>query len=169
MFKNADGAVSTNIPQAVVYILRRSLGNACYDFEETKLLDHDIKKKLRELKGTKVVVKGTIVGQEQSVTTGIPSLKKIEKALGSKMKARISVSAHLSRPLTDADIDIITENVCADDGFSSFTFADEMDADKEIIDVIRRQTYLTTKIKLAATELQQPKIVWKKMCCSFNK
>ena len=40
--------------------------------------------------------------------------------------------------LSDEDIDTITSLATQEQGYSSFTFADEKDADKEIIDVIKK-------------------------------
>ena len=84
------------------------------------------------------------------------------------MKAKVNVSARVSKVLTDQDIDTITELATTDEGFSSFTFQDEMDSDKEIIDVIRRQTYFTKGITLNKEEQQQPEAIWQKLCGAFR-
>lgn len=161
-------AISPNIPKQVLSILRKSLGNATYEFEESKLLDLDIKGKLKQLSGKKIIVKGALANKEEQVVGGMRTLKTIEQALGTKMKATVNVTAKLTKQLTDYDIDIITNLATTDEGFSSFTFQDEMDSDKEIIDVIRRQTYLTKQIVLTKEEQQQPDHIWQKLCNAFR-
>ena len=161
-------AISQNIPRLVVSILRNSLGGTIYEFEESTMLDFDIKKKLKQLSGKKITVKGSLANKEETVIGGMRSLKTIEQTLGTKMKATVNVSARVSKVLTDQDIDTITELATTDEGFSSFTFQDEMDSDKEIIDVIRRQTYFTKGITLNKEEQQQPEAIWQKLCGAFR-
>lgn len=161
-------AISQNIPRLVVSILRNSLGGTIYEFEESTMLDFDIKKKLKQLSGKKITVKGSLANKEETVIGGMRSLKTIEQTLGTKMKAKVNVSARVSKVLTDQDIDTITELATTDEGFSSFTFQDEMDSDKEIIDVIRRQTYFTKGITLNKEEQQQPEAIWQKLCGAFR-
>ena len=161
-------AISQNIPRLVVSILRNSLGGTIYEFEESTMLDFDIKKKLKQLSGKKITVKGSLANKEETVIGGMRSLKTIEQTLGTKMKATVNVSARVSKVLTDQDIDTITELATTDEGFSSFTFQDEMDSDKEIIDVIRRQTYFTKGITLNKEEQQQPDAIWQKLCGAFR-
>ena len=161
-------AISQNIPRLVVSILRNSLGGTIYEFEESTMLDFDIKKKLKQLSGKKITVKGSLANKEETVIGGMRSLKTIEQTLGTKMKAKVNVSARVSKVLTDQDIDTITELATTDEGFSSFTFQDEMDSDKEIIDVIRRQTYFTKGITLNKEEQQQPDAIWQKLCGAFR-
>ena len=132
------------------------------------MLDFDIKKKLKQLSGKKITVKGSLANKEETVIGGMRSLKTIEQTLGTKMKAKVNVSARVSKVLTDQDIDTITELATTDEGFSSFTFQDEMDSDKEIIDVIRRQTYFTKGITLNKEEQQQPEAIWQKLCGAFR-
>lgn len=132
------------------------------------MLDFDIKKKLKQLSGKKITVKGSLANKEETVIGGMRSLKTIEQTLGTKMKATVTISARVSKVLTDQDIDTITELATTDEGFSSFTFQDEMDSDKEIIDVIRRQTYFTKGITLNKEEQQQPDAIWQKLCGAFR-
>jgi hypothetical protein len=161
-------AISQNIPRLVVSIMRNSLGGTIYEFEESTMLDFDIKKKLKQLSGKKITVKGSLANKEETVIGGMRSLKTIEQTLGTKMKATVNVSARVSKVLTDQDIDTITELATTDEGFSSFTFQDETDSDKEIIDVIRRQTYFTKGITLNKEEQQQPEAIWQKLCGAFR-
>lgn len=162
-----DPSVAYNIPRVAISILRGTLGSAMYEFEESKMLDFDMRAKLKQLSGKKVIVRGTIANREETVLGGMQSLKRIEFALGTKMRATVSIKARVSKVLTDQDIDTITEYATTDEGFSAFTFQDEMDADKEIIDVINQQARLTTQITLTKEEQQQPDIVWQKLCGAF--
>ena len=161
----SDSAVSTNIP-ALVLLLLRPVVNINYELEESCLLDTDIKKKIKQL-GDKVVVKGTLVGKEEQVIGGLESIGTLERAMGTKFRATINVKAKLGRKLTDADIEAITGAATQDEGFSSFTFADEKDADQEVIDVIKNQVRFSKKIELTAEERKIPSAIWKKLCGAF--
>lgn len=162
-----DPSVAYNIPRLVISILRSTLGGAMYEFEERKLLDFDIKTKLKQLSGQKVTVKGTIANTEEIVRNGMRSYKRIEYALGTNLKATLSVNARIKKVMTDKDIDTITEFVTTDEGFSSFTFQDELDDDKEVIDVINRQAFLTKRITLTIEDQQKPDNIWQKLCEAF--
>lgn len=161
-----DTSVSNNIPALILALLRPTI-NINYELEESSLLEMDIKKKIRQL-GNKVVVRGTLIGQEQKIVGGLPSIGTLEKAMGTKFSATINVRARIGKRLTDADIDTITNTATQEEGFSSFTFADENDIDKEVIDVIRNQVRYSRSIELSAEERKQPTVIWSKLCSSFN-
>ena len=161
-----DTSVSNNIPALVLALLRPAI-NINYELEESSLLDLDIKKKIKQL-GDKVIVRGTLIGQEQKVVGGLPSIGTLEKAMGAKFSATVNVRARIGRRLTDADIDTIASTATQEEGFSSFTFADEKDADKEVIDVIKNQVRYSKNIELSAEERKQPTVIWSKLCGSFN-
>ena len=161
-----DSAVSTNIPALVLSLLRPTV-NVNYEFEENTLMDYDIKKKIKQL-GDKVVVRGTLIDQAQRVIGGMPSIGTLERAMGTKFSATVKVRAKVGRKLTDTDIETITNTATQDEGFSSFTFADERDTDKEIIDVIKNQVRFAKNIELSTDEKKQPTAIWAKLCDSFN-
>ena len=115
-----------------------------------------------------MIVRGTLIGQEQKVVGGLPSIGTLEKAMGAKFSATVNVRARIGRRLTDADIDTIASTATQEEGFSSFTFADEKDADKEVIDVIKNQVRYSKNIELSAEERKQPTVIWSKLCGSFN-
>lgn len=161
-----DPAVSTNIPALVLTLLRPTV-NVNYELQERSLMDVDIKQRIKQL-GSKVVVKGVMKGQEQHISGGLQSLGKLEKALGAKFTATVNVHASVKRILTDSDIDTITSVATQDEGFSSFTFADERDTDKEIIDVIKNQVRYSKDIELTPEEREQPTAIWSKLCASFS-
>lgn len=159
-------AISTNIPVLVLALLAPSI-SIDYVLEESCLLDHDIKRKIQQL-GDNVVVRGTMEGQEERVIGGLPSIKTLQTTMGSKFTAVIKVKAKLGRKLTDDDIDIITRTATQDEGFSTFTFADERDEDKEVIDVIRNQARLSRTIELTDEERKMPNVIWQKLSSAFN-
>ena len=163
-----NSAVSNNIPLVIVTILRQALGSALYDLEEEKLIDYDIKKKIKNLSDN-VSVKGTLIGQEQNVVGGKKSLGDLEKTLGSKFRVTVKLSAKVSKKFADEDIDAIANLATQDEGFSAFSFTNEEEgADKEIIDVIRKQVYYSKDIELNEQERTQPEIVWQKMCATLQ-
>ncbi len=163
-----NSAVSSNIPRIIVLILRQALGSAIYDLEEEKLIDYDIKSKIKSL-GNKVSVKGTLIGQEQSIIGGKKSLSDLEKALGSKFKATVRLSAKVSKKFIDDDIDQIANLATQDEGFSTFSFTNEEEGtDKEIIDVIRKQVYYSKDIDLNEQERLNPEIIWHRMCNALH-
>ena len=161
-----DSAISNNIPALVLLLLRPSV-NINYELEERCLLDTDVKKRIKSL-GNKIIVKGTMIGQEQQIGRGLPSLSDLEKALGSKFSAVVKIRARVTKELTDNDIDTITNYATQREGFSSFTFADERDKDKEVVDVIKNQIRYSKSIELSDDEFMQPSIVWSKLADSFN-
>ena len=162
-----NSAVSSNIPLVIVSILRKALGSALYDLEEEKLIDYDIKKKIRGL-SDKVSVKGTLIGQEQNVVGGKKSLGDLEKVLGSKFRVTVKLSAKVSKTFSDRDVEEISNLATQDEGFSSFAFTNEEEGtEKEIIDVIRKQVYYSKDIDLNDQERTQPDIIWHKMCGTF--
>lgn len=162
-----NGAVSSNIPLVIVSILRQALGSALYDLEEEKLIDHDIKKKIRGL-GDKVSVKGTLIGQEQNVVGGKKSLGDLEKVLGSKFRVTVKLSARVSKTFSDKDVEDISNLATQDEGFLAFSFTNEEEgADKEIIDVIRKQVYYSKDIDLNDQERTQPDTIWQRICGTF--
>ena len=157
--------VSNNIPALIVELLRKSVVN--HELEEKTMLDVDIKKKIRKL-GDSVVVRGTMIGQEQKVFGGLPSIRTLEKAMGTAFSATVTVRAKFSAKLSDSDIDIITSTATQEEGFSSFTFEDEKDADNEVIDVIKNQVLYTKRIELSNEERKQPDVIWRKLSESFD-
>lgn len=159
----SESAVSSNIPSLVLSLLRQVL-NQNYEFEERSLHDRDIKKKIKAL-GDNVIVKGTIVGQDDKVSDGLRSVNTIAKAMGTKFSTTIKIRAKVGRLLSDEDIDLITSMATQDEGYSSFTFADEKDADQEIIDVIKNSVRLTKTIELSKKEM--PAVIWEKLCNAF--
>lgn len=161
----SDSAVSTNIPALVLHLLKPSV-NINYEFEESSLFETDIKKKIKQL-GDRVIVKGTLKGQEQQVINGLESIKTLQKAMGTRFSAVVKVKARLGKSLTDADIDAITNTATQEEGFSSFTFADERDEDKEVIDVIKNQVRFSKTIELASEERKMDSSIWKKLCSVF--
>jgi hypothetical protein len=140
--------------------------NVNYDFEERSMLDVDIRQKIKNL-GNNIVINGVIVGQEQRVVGGLQSVATMENAMGTKFEAKIKVRARVSKKLTDEDIEIIRKNATIDEGFTSFTFADEGDNDNEIIDVIKNRVRTTKTIELSDSERMDPNVVWTKLCASF--
>lgn len=160
-----DSAVSSNIPSLVLSLLHPSV-NVNYDLEERSMLDVDIKQKIKNL-GDNIVIKGVMIGQEQRVVGGLPSIATMQNAMGTKFEAKINVKARVRKKLTDHDIEIIQMNATQDEGFSSFTFADERDADKEIIDVIKNRVRTSKTIELSDSERMEPTAVWTKLCASF--
>lgn len=161
----SDPAVSSNIPTLTLHLLRPVI-NSNYEFEECCLLETDIKKKIKEL-GNSVSVKGILVGKEEQIIGGLASIKTLQKSLGTKFSATVTVKARLKKKLTDEDINTIKECVTQDDGFSSFTFSDERDVDKEVIDVIKNHVRFSKKIELSTDERKSPSSVWNKLCNSF--
>lgn len=161
----AEPAVSTNIPALVLTLLKPTV-NVNYELEERSLMDIDIKRRIKQL-GNRVTVKGVMKGQEQRIIGGMQSFRELEKAMGTKFTAIVSLRAKVSRILNDDDIDTITKVATQDEGFSSFTFADERDTDEEIIDIIKNQVRYSKEIELNSHERENPSIIWSKLCASF--
>lgn len=156
----SDPAVSANIPGLVLTLFTPSV-NINYFLEESSLYDHDIKKKIKQL-GNKVAVYGLLRGQEERIIGGDPSFKNLEKRLGGKFKVDLKMKAKLGKQLSDEDIDVILETA-AKEAFSSFTFTDERDSDKEVIDVIRNHVRFSKNIELSAEEQKTPAAIWRKL------
>lgn len=161
----SDPAVSKNIPLLVLQLLKPSI-DINYELEESCLLDSDIRKKIKQL-GDNVIVRGTIVGKEEKVIGGLESIRTLQKAMGTKFSATVNVKTKLKIKLTDAAIDVITDTATQDEGFSSFTFADASEEDREVIDVIKNQVRFSKKIELAADEQNMPHIIWEKLSDAF--
>lgn len=161
----SDSAVSSNIPSLVLSLFHPSV-NVNYDFEERAMLDADIKQKIKNL-GNNIVINGVIVGREEHVVGGMQSIATMQNALGAKFEARIKVRAKVQKKLTDEDIEIIRNNATMDEGFTSFTFADESNNDNEVIDVIKNRIRTTKSIELSDNERMDPNAVWTKLCASF--
>lgn len=83
--------------------------------------------------------------------------------MGGKLKSELKVKAKLGKQLSDEDIDVILETA-ANEEFSSFTFTDERDSDKEVIDVIRNHVRFSKNIELSAEERKIPTAIWRKLC-----
>ena len=160
----SDPAVSSNIPSLVLSLLQKALYQN-FEFEERSLMDNDIKSKIRQL-GQNVIVKGTILGFDDTISGGVRSVNQIEKAMGTKFKTTVKIRAKVGRVLSDEDIDTITSLATQEQGYSSFTFADEKDADKEIIDVIKNRVRLSRTIELSIKDKSTD--IWNKLCCSLN-
>lgn len=161
----SDSAVSNNIPGLVLTLLKPSV-NINYFLEESSLYDHDIKKKIKQL-GDKVAVYGTLKGQEERIIGGISSLKTLERRLGGKIKSELRVKAKVGKQLSDEDIDVILETAAKEE-FTSFTFTDERDSDKEVIDVIRNHVRYSKNIELSAEERKISTAIWRKLCCALD-
>ena len=158
--------VSPNIPKLVISILRRNLGSQHYELELTTMLDYDIKEKIKKLDGS-IVVQGTICGQDAMVVGGMRSLKRLETAMSTRMRTTIKLKASITKKLSDSDIDEITDVVNGNEGFSAFTLAEEESEEKETIDVLKRQAYLSRSIELSTEEQKSPDAIWRKMCSTF--
>ena len=162
----SDSAISANIPALALTLFRPTL-NINYIFEETSLLDTDVKKKVKEL-GNRVVIKGTLVGKEEIIIGGDQSLRSLENTMGTKFSAVVKMKANPRKPLSEEDIDNMVDTARSNDAFSSFTFADSRSTDKEVIDVIKNYVRYSKGIELTPEERRNPDVVWRKLCSAFN-
>lgn len=96
----SDTSISSNIPRMVLDILRSNNGDGIYEIELTQLVDSDIKDKLKKMEG-KIRVKGWIEGQEDAIAGGMQSLRSLETVFGSKITAKIRLTAGVSKRFTN--------------------------------------------------------------------
>lgn len=162
----SDAAVSTNIPALVIRLLAPTL-DAHYQLEECTVLDADIKAKIKQL-GSNVRVKGVIKDNNNIIIGGYPSFQALERKLATKFNAIVKLKARLTKRLSDEDIDEILNTTAEDSCFSSFTFEDADNPNKEIIDVIKKHIRYYKIIELSAEERQIAPIIWGKLCTTFN-
>lgn len=165
-FLNND-AVSSNIPRLVTNIMQQCAGNSIYYLEVDILLDRDIKSKLKNMNGN-IQVNGTISGQERRIIGGMPSLKRIEETLGTRFQAKLKISGRINKNLSDDEIDQITQSATIDEGFESFSFSESIDEEKEVIDIIKKQAYLSRTIQLTEAEREQSDVIWSRIRSCFN-
>lgn len=158
-----NNKVCTNIPKLIMALLRRNLGSLPYELEISDLMDYDIKSKIKAMKNS-VVVKGRISGQDISVVNGMRSIGRIRQVTGTPLKTTVTIYARVNKPLTDADIDEITDVVTGEEGFDAFTVMEEEDEEQEVVDVVKRQSSLSRAIDLTAEERKQQDVIWQKMC-----
>ena len=64
--------------------------------------------------------------------------------------------------LDEHNIDVILKTA-AKEAFSSFTFTDERDSDKEVIDVIRNHVRFSKNIELSIEDQKTPAAIWRKL------
>lgn len=162
----SDTSISSNIPRMVLDILRSNNGDGIYEVELTQLVDSDIKDKLKKMEG-KIRVKGWIEGQEDAIAGGMQSLRSLETVFGSKITAKIRLTAGVSKRFTDDDIDEIIKLCTVDSGYSTICFEEEQDEEKEIVDVIKKQVAYTNTITLTPEEIYNEEVIWRKLCESL--